>query len=279
MMEGMQLRSWSSRSAHVALKHAAAIYDRLLSPPQGWVALLYHRVGRQTSSRVDLPDWLFEEQIARVAADPGVASLDTALARAGSGNHGSAFIVITFDDGTADFVDFALPILERHHVPATLYLATEFIELGREFPHGGRAASWGGLADALTTGLVTIGSHSHGHILLDRVSARTAADDLDRSIELIEDRLGVAPLDFAYPKALAASGGVEHEVRARFRSAALAGTRANPYADLNPHRIARTPIQIEDGLYFFKKKMRGGLRAEDDLRTLVNRRRFAGRLV
>jgi hypothetical protein len=33
---------------------------------------------------------------------------------------------------------------------------------------------------------------------------------------------------------------------------------------------------VDDGLGFFERKVAGGMRMEDDLRRLVNRRRLAG---
>ena len=102
-----------------------------------------------------------------------------------------------------------MPELVAHRVPATLYLATEHVESGRAFPDNGRPVSWAALRDALSTGLVTIGSHTHTHRLLDRVGAAEAASELDRSIGLIEDRLGVGCSHFAYPKALLGSPGAE----------------------------------------------------------------------
>ena len=168
-----------------------------------------------------------------------------------------------------------MPVLARLGAPVTVYVATDWIERGRSFWDDGTTLSWAALADATSTGVVTVGSHSHGHLLFDRTPAPTLAADLDRSIGLLGDRLGVEARHFAYPKALAPSPAAEAEVRRRFVSAALAGTRANhPGAD--PHRLARTPVQVSDGLRWFRHKARGGLGAEDAARRALNRLRYRG---
>jgi peptidoglycan/xylan/chitin deacetylase (PgdA/CDA1 family) len=206
-----------------------------------------------------------------------VVSLDGALDRlAGDPGEGPDPVVVTFDDGTADFADQGLPILVEHRVPATLYLATDFIERGRSFPDAGTPLSWAAVADAVSTGLVTVGSHTHTHALLDRLPSAQVAGELDRSVALIGDRVGVEARHFAYPKAVPGSAAADGAVRARFASAALAGTRTNRYGVTDPHRLARSPVQVGDGLRFFACKASGGMRLEDDLRALVNRRRLTG---
>ena len=122
-----------------------------------------------------------------------------------------------------------------------------------------------------------VGSHTHTHLLLDRAEPREAQADLDRSIDLIGDRLGSAPAHFAYPKAVVGSDDNERLVRQRFRSASLAGTRANRYGATDPHRLARSPIQRSDGMAWFERKLAGGLGLEDAVRERLNRRRYAGR--
>jgi peptidoglycan/xylan/chitin deacetylase (PgdA/CDA1 family) len=132
------------------------------------------------------------------------------------------------------------------------------------------------LRDIVGTGLVAVGSHTHSHALLDRLPAGQVEDELDRSVKLIEDNLGVTPRHFAYPKALLGSPAAQAAVRSRFRSAAVAGTRANPYGRTDPYRLRRSPIQVADGMRWFRHKARGGMALEDDVRRLANRRRYQG---
>lgn len=185
-------------------------------------------------------------------------------------------VVVTFDDGTADFVDHALPILVEHSVPTLLYAATRFIDEGLEFPGGGPAISWAGLGEACSTGLVEVGAHTHSHVLLDRLPLDEVAGELDRCDGLIEHHLDRPVHHFAYPKAVLGSAGAEAEVRRRYRSAAIAGTRPNPIRGTDRHRLHRSPIQVADDLRWFRRKAQGGMAFEDTLRRLANRRRYAG---
>ena len=156
---------------------------------------------------------------------------------------------------------------------STLYAATAFLDEGRELPGGGRPLSWAALADAATTGVVSVGSHTHEHRLLDRLDPTQVAGELDRSIELIGAHLGTAPLDFAYPKAVLGSATAQDAIAARFRSAAVAGTRANPVG-ADPWRLARSPIQQGDATRHVRAKADGGMAFEDQLRQRLNRRRY-----
>jgi peptidoglycan/xylan/chitin deacetylase (PgdA/CDA1 family) len=263
-----------------AVKASSLAADAVRRPESGVVVLIYHRVGGRSDLEIDLPGPLFEEQMAALAATNRVTTLATALDVLASGAPGAAPtappVVVTFDDGTVDFVDVALPIIERYRIPVTLYAATAFIDEGTPFPGDGRPVSWAGLADACATGLVDVGSHTHRHLLLDRLRTADIDGELDRSIDLIATRLGRPALDFAYPKAVLGSADAAAAVRARFRSAAVAGTRANPVGTTDPHRLSRSPIQRSDGMRWFERKLAGGMAMEDTLRRVLNRRRYAG---
>jgi peptidoglycan/xylan/chitin deacetylase (PgdA/CDA1 family) len=260
------------------VKAASVAYDVVRPAGAGLAVLIYHRVGARTPVSVDLPTSLFRDQLALLVDRYQVLTLDQAADHLAAGEppRGKPPVVVTFDDGTADFCEEAVPVLVEHGVPATLYLATCFIEEGRSFPDDGTPTSWAALADALSTGVVTIGSHTHTHLLLDRADGPTTAAELDRSVGLIQERLGVAADHFAYPKALPGSPAADAEVRRRFRTAAIAGTRLNRWTTADPHALTRTPIQVSDGMRWFARKADGGLRLEDDLRRRVNQRRYAG---
>jgi peptidoglycan/xylan/chitin deacetylase (PgdA/CDA1 family) len=244
--------------------------------PAGTVVLIYHRVGRASALDVDLTTAEFQRQIAYLAHQGAARTLEAALSTLDARDTPAAkrSVVVTFDDGTADFADTALPVLVEHGIPVTLYLATAFVEEQRPFPDDGRPLSWAALRDACATGLVDVASHTHTHAVLDRLSATHVADELDRSKQLIEDRLSRPCLDFAYPKALPPSPAAATAVRDRFRSAALAGTRPNRPGRTDRYRLARSPIQHSDGMRYFEKKVAGRMALEDSLRTAANRWRY-----
>ena len=258
------------------VKPAAAALDPLRASAAAVTILIYHRVGAATTSEVDIDVKLFEDQVAALAEGGGVQTLDDAVSRLTGDRTGDDSVVITFDDGTPDVVENALPILEKYCLPMTLYLATSFVEDQRGFwETTDRPLSWSALRDALSTGLVTIGSHTHTHALLDRLPGTDIVDELDRSIDLIGERLGVKAQHFAYPKALSPSAAADAAVRERFTSAAIAGTRSNPYGATDVHLLHRSPIQRSDGMRWFQRKAAGGMWAEDSMRQVVNRVRYA----
>ena len=255
-----------------ALKWSAAAADRLRPTVGGVVVLIYHRVGGESGLELDLTIARFADQMAWLADTGIVITLDEALREleVDRKDHSSR-IVVTFDDGTADFVEHAIPVLAQYGIPATLYLATEFVDRSLPLPYGAPPVSWAGLRDAMAGGLLTIGSHTHSHALLDRLAPSEIARELDVSRELIERELGVKAVHFAYPKALPGSPAAEAAVRERFRSAALAGTHPNRFGATDPFRLARSPVQSSDGMRWFQAKANGGLALEDRARRTINR--------
>jgi peptidoglycan/xylan/chitin deacetylase (PgdA/CDA1 family) len=218
---------------------------------QGDVVILsYHRVG-DGPGEIELPQGILERQFQYLSERERVLSLDESF----SGGDGGG-VVLTFDDGTRDFHEHVVPALVRYGLPATLYLATGMVSDGGD---GGLA--WPELQAAVSTGLVTIGSHTHSHADLSRVDERTAEYEMRRSRDLIEERLGVPCRHFAYPWAVAGAAA-DRVARRLFATAALDAWRTNRRGQIDPHRLGRTPVLASDGFTFFRAKVRGLLDAE-----------------
>ncbi|MDO8450867.1 MAG: polysaccharide deacetylase family protein [Rhodoferax sp.] len=73
----------------------------------------------------------FNDVLSWVARWFQVMPLDEAALRLGAGTLPARAAAITFDDGYADNATNALPILERHGMPATFFVATSFLDGGR----------------------------------------------------------------------------------------------------------------------------------------------------
>lgn len=57
-----------------------------------------------------------------------IVTLDEAVERLAAPDKGRRFVVLTFDDAYKDNLRYALPILQRHEAPFTLYVPTAFID-------------------------------------------------------------------------------------------------------------------------------------------------------
>jgi len=112
-------------------------------------------------------------------------------------------VVLTFDDGYADFYTAALPVLREHRFSATLYVPTAYVGATTRFnvslgEENRTVLSWPALRDIAAEG-VEVAAHSHTHPQLDRVPATVIHDEVRRSRGLLEDKLGLAVGGFAYP--------------------------------------------------------------------------------
>ena len=112
-------------------------------------------------------------------------------------------VVLTFDDGFADFYTEALPILQQHDFTATLYISTAFVDgMSRFLQREGEAdrpmLTWGQLIDIDRSG-IECGAHSHRHVQLDVLPLAVVRDELTRCKQVLEGKLSKGIDSFAYP--------------------------------------------------------------------------------
>lgn len=127
-------------------------------------------------------------------------------------------VVLTFDDGFADFYDTAYPLLRDHGFPATLFVSTAYIGrtsdwLGAEGEGGRRMLDWAQVCELASAG-VEMGGHSHNHVQLDAVPDPVARAEIIRGKNELEDKTGRPVTSFAYPY-----GYHSRRVRAMVRTA------------------------------------------------------------
>jgi peptidoglycan/xylan/chitin deacetylase (PgdA/CDA1 family) len=163
-------------------------------------------------------------------------------------------VVITFDDGFADFFSEALPILARYEFTATLYIATAFINrtsrwLRREGETERPMLTWNQIAIVSAQG-IEIGAHSHHHFQLDTLPQALAREEIVQSKRILEDHLGRAIESFAYPFGYS-SPIVRQLVRqAGFTSACAVKHRLSSELS-DPFALARLMIDADTGLKAF----------------------------
>jgi hypothetical protein len=244
----------------------------------GLFVLIYHRVGANMGREMDLPTGTFARHMRYVKERFEVVPLEYGVERLGSGRPLSRDLVaVTFDDGYREVYTGAWPVLSRLGIPATLFLATGFLEGHVPSPvdpvRAGSGApplplSWDQVAEMVASGLVTVGSHSHTHRDFDRLSRGEAEEEAVRSKDILEGRLGRPVHAFAYPRAIP---GHEDVVRAHYRYAVGAEGTKNLPGRANPHRLSRTPVRASDGTFFFRRRLSGIRPLEDRLYDRLRR--------
>jgi peptidoglycan/xylan/chitin deacetylase (PgdA/CDA1 family) len=115
-------------------------------------------------------------------------------------------VAITFDDGFTNFADSALPVLEEHGFPVTLFVVTEKAGTTNDWEVPSASLripslpllDWDGVRAVAARG-VEIGAHTRTHPDLSRVDAARLADEVAGSAEDIARETGRAPSSFAFP--------------------------------------------------------------------------------
>jgi len=239
---GDLLRSLAHRSGLVRLARA--------SQRAKMAVLMYHGVLPDDDPLAE-GDWLqvrlseFRAQMAYLAENYSPCSVDQAFAPATPESKPRA--LVTFDDGYANNLRFALPVLQEFRVPAIIFLVTGHIGTQKLFwwdrlhlgcqgaappleqidalkrrnprdikaaldaylhakgleapdsaPESYRTLNRKELQQLHDTGLISFGSHTHGHEILDTLSDEEAS----ATIEVAAERLaawGIPATHFAAP--------------------------------------------------------------------------------
>lgn len=116
MMDGLPFVAWPGGEQVLSI----LIYHRVLATPDP-----------MRPGEIDLAR--FERQMAFIARHFEVLPLIDAAAALRANRLRRRTCCVTFDDGYADNLTVALPVLERYSIAATVFVATDFLDGGRMF--------------------------------------------------------------------------------------------------------------------------------------------------
>jgi peptidoglycan/xylan/chitin deacetylase (PgdA/CDA1 family) len=168
--------------------------------------LMYHEIAppSESASRLAVAPCDFTRQLGWLYAQGFQTVTAGQLAGSLAGHPGRLPprpVVLTFDDGFADFHSRAMPLLARYGFTATVFVTTGWVADAGPQAAGGRPGqmlSWAQVAEAVAAGM-EVGAHSWRHPQLDQLPASGLREELYAGKAQLEDRLGVPVPGLAYP--------------------------------------------------------------------------------
>ena len=228
--------------AQHALAGLSAGMSELLGPrlDQGFGILMYHRVCEAPRGfprpTWNVPPQRFKQQLVgllRRGWEPYALRSVLDRTRQGQPLPRKTFVV-TFDDGYENNLLYALPVLKQLGIPATIFLATAYLDSAQPFPSddwsaagdpGVPADTWRPLTtdqcrELLASGLIELGTHTHTHADF-RGKPNELFIDLANCSYVLSEQLGIESPTFAFPYGTRADGFASESLSSAAREAGM----------------------------------------------------------
>lgn len=211
--------------------------------------LYYHRVGgflEGEPRKLSVEPEIFEAQVRllKKLRSNFVSVDDVADIASGGKKLPRRAVLITFDDGYADTLKHAFPLLRKDGIPSVMFIATEHVGKAdwNHKLHG--IMDWAEIKRLHSSG-VTIGAHTKTHRVLTELAPADMRAEVAESKKILEERLGAPVRYFAYPK------GVYNEevikaVREAGYTAAFGTKKARKLSKEHIFEIRRIPVSAND---------------------------------
>jgi len=183
-------------------RRAAA--DRAMRGQEPVSVLFYHRVADKVPNPWTMPTKTFAAQVRWLRERFEIVDLGEAQRRIAARRNERPTVCITFDDGYAENMEFAVPLLIREQVPFTYFVSTSHVFGNRPFPHDVAAGmplvpnSVSHLRELAAAG-IEIGAHNRNHVHLGALSHDQLVDEIVGSKHDLEQALEREVRYFAVP--------------------------------------------------------------------------------
>ncbi len=170
-------------------------------------------------------------------------------------------VLITFDDGYADVVQHALPVLRRLAFGAAMYVVTGRLGASKNWgetwgPQMSRLMSVAQVEELAREGVVEFGAHSRTHPDLTTLADAQLREEVEGSADDLSGIVGRRPLSFAYPYG-AYNASVRECVARSYELGLSCDTGLNTLAS-DAHLMRRAEVMSGDRMREFAWKVRLG---------------------
>lgn len=179
-------------------------------------------------------------------------------------------VFLTFDDGFEDNYSYAFPILQKHQVPATIYL------VGNRFDQGWSTDRATGVvsaelndqpmlthrqvAEMVESGLVEFGAHTMDHVRLNELTEEEARAQIEQSRLRVQQDYGVSCESFAYPFGYYDEQSVQLVEELGFHNACTTEEGTDDNRQQQRFRLQRLMVSGNDTMRKFRRKILKGKR-------------------
>ncbi len=232
--------------------------------------LMYHMVSQHRPgakfNKLRVPPEQFERQVAHLAENgwtfAHVSELKNALP--------DKTVVLTFDDGYRDNLEFAHPILARYKAKATLYLVEDRFD--RDWSTAKKAHHDSGelmqepkLTDAevetmLASGVWELGAHTLTHANLPVTAPEQRAGEVIQGRTVLQQKFNQSIPSFAYPFGIYDTEDVRLAEQAGYDFAVTTEEGIDPLPYAKPLELKRIKVSGKEGLRSFTLRLRTGRR-------------------
>jgi peptidoglycan/xylan/chitin deacetylase (PgdA/CDA1 family) len=234
------------------------------------VFLCYHSVTRLREAiphelKLHLPLALFAAHLDYLQRHCHVIPLAEYLAARREGRRlPDRSVVLTFDDGTRNFLTVVAPLLVERNLPATAFIITKCAAEREGFRPGEEWAladdymrlSWAEVRALAATPGIEIGSHSHTHKDLTTAAPEEVEQELRESYEAVVEHTGEPRPALAYPYGRTSEAARE-TARALGYSCALTSALGGNDARADLFELRRVVVAGDDDVATFAARVCG----------------------